>query len=163
MGCVQSNSEIAHVPNPSQRRGKNHMDRARAMVEMDAPSTFFEFTLEPDGEKTLPSEFLKPRRIGATTEASDLRTVRISVMMKDDELGSESKYEEPRQMTTDEFCDESENVLQRLKRLTKHPLEFVTSSGLVKDRAEGIWLEFGTGTGTSCRCVLQNNCHLQKF
>ncbi len=57
-------------------------------------------------------------------------------------------------MSLDDFIEKAEHDLQALQ-LPKPPLWHVAQDGVATDRPEGLWLEFGTGSGTTTRMLCE--------
>ncbi len=57
-------------------------------------------------------------------------------------------------MSLDAFITEAESDLRALQ-LPKPPLWHVAQDGVAMDRPEGLWLEFGTGSGTTARMLCE--------
>ncbi|MEM9074313.1 MAG: class I SAM-dependent methyltransferase [Myxococcota bacterium] len=55
-------------------------------------------------------------------------------------------------MSLSSFIRRSEADLRKLK-LDRPPLAYVCQMGFVRDRREGLWLEFGTGTGSTTKVM----------
>lgn len=65
-------------------------------------------------------------------------------------------------MTLDEFIEEAEARLRSLK-LDRPPLQYVCEMGVARDRVEGLWLEFGTGSGATAKVMCRSRRHGQVF
>ncbi|MEM7436914.1 MAG: class I SAM-dependent methyltransferase [Myxococcota bacterium] len=61
-------------------------------------------------------------------------------------------------MSLARFIRGAEAELRTLK-LDRPPLAYVCETGLARDRAEGLWLEFGTGTGSTARVMCEARQH----
>lgn len=59
-----------------------------------------------------------------------------------------------RPLSLDEFIENAERDLQALQ-LPKPPLWHVAQDGVASDRPDGLWLEFGTGSGTTTRMLCE--------
>lgn len=57
-------------------------------------------------------------------------------------------------MSLDAFIEKAEHDLQAMQ-LPKPPLWHVAQDGVALDRPEGLWLEFGTGSGTTTRMLCE--------
>lgn len=57
-------------------------------------------------------------------------------------------------MSLDTFIESAERDLRTLQ-LPKPPLWHVAQDGVARDRREGLWLEFGTGSGTTTRMLCE--------
>ena len=65
-------------------------------------------------------------------------------------------------MTLDEFIEKAERELLPLQ-LPKPPLWYVAQERVARDRPEGMWLEFGTGSGTTTRMLCEARQHGDVF
>lgn len=61
-------------------------------------------------------------------------------------------------MTLTEFIRRAESDLRTLK-LDRPPLAYVCETGVVRDRADGLWLEFGTGSGSTAKVMCDARKH----
>jgi len=57
--------------------------------------------------------------------------------------------------TLDHFIRESESILEGLK-LDRPPLAYVCQQEVALDRKDGLWLEFGTGSGSTARVMAKS-------
>ena len=65
-------------------------------------------------------------------------------------------------MTLDEFIRDGEARLRSLK-LDRPPLRYVCETGVARDRVDGLWLEFGTGSGATAKVMCRSRQHGQVF